>query len=206
MSWPERATTRVNARRNLVRRFIPRRLPVVVAAVALLTLAACGGAGTDGGGAGGGESDAAEAPDAGGGGGGAGDGFDLCATLTLDEVSDAAGVEATDQTGVNLTQGQASCNYNGEDGVAIAGHTYTTTDSGIDPSQMFEGNLDIEGAEEIDGIGDRAVLAGSEDFPILWVIKGDSLYAMSVLADNLDAAGKREATIELARIAVGRLP
>ncbi|MCA1588167.1 MAG: DUF3558 family protein [Chloroflexi bacterium] len=190
-----------------MRRFMPRRLLPVVAAATLLTLAACGGAGTDGGGAaGGGESDAAEAPENGGRGGGAGDGFDLCATLTLDEVSDAAGIEATDQTGVNLTQGQASCNYNGEDGLAIAGHTYTTTGSAIDPTQMFEGNLDIEGAEEIDGVGDRAVMVGSDDFPILWVIKGDSLYALSVLADNLDAAGKREATIELARIAVGRLP
>ena len=187
-----------------MRRSFPRRLPAIVAAVALLTLAACGGAGTDGGAAGGGDSDAAEAPDAGGGGGG--DGFDLCATLTLDEVSDAAGVEATEQQGVNLTQGQASCNYNGDDGIAIAGHTYTTVASGIDPSQMFDANLEAAGAEEVDGVGDRAVMVGSEDFPILWVVKGDSLYAMSVLADNLDAAGKREATIELARIAVDRLP
>lgn len=191
-----------------MRRFISHRLSVTITAVALLALVACGGAATSNAGGDGG-SDATEAPDAGGdggNGGGAGDGFDLCATLTLDEVSDAAGVEATDQLGVNMTQGQASCNYNGEDGLAIAGATYTTALSGIDPSQMFDANLEAAGAEEIDGIGDRAVLVGDESFPILWVVKGDSLYAMSVLAANLDGAGKRDATIELARIAIGRLP
>lgn len=189
-----------------MRRFLPRRLPVAITAISLLVLVACGGASTPAtdGAAGDGESDATAAPDTGDGGGG--DGFDLCATLTLDEVSDAAGVEATDTTGVNLTQGQASCNYNGEDGLAIAGHTYTTALSGIDPSQMFDANLEGAGAEEIDGVGDQAVMVGDDSFPILWVLKGDSLYAMSVLASNLDAAGKREATIELARIAVGRLP
>lgn len=186
-----------------MRRFIPRRLPVAITAVALLALVACGGAATDGG-AGGGESEGVEAPDAGGGGGG--DGLDLCATLTLDEVSDAAGVEATDMLGANVAEGQASCNYNGADGIAIAGHTYTTSIAGIDPTQMFEANLEGAGAEEIDGVGDRAVMVGDDSFPILWVLKGDSLYAMSVLASNLDAAGKREATIELAKIAVGRLP
>ncbi|MEP7082105.1 MAG: DUF3558 family protein [Chloroflexota bacterium] len=188
---------------------MPHRLPVAITAVALLTLVACGGAGTDGGAAGGGESDAAETPDAGGnggGGGGAADGFDLCATLTLDEVSDAAGVEATDAQGVNLTQGQASCNYNGEGGLGIAGHTYTTGLSGVDPTQMFDANLEAAGAERIDGVGDGAVFIGDDNFPILWVLKGDGLYAMTVLASNLDAAGKREATIELARIAVDRLP
>jgi hypothetical protein len=196
----QRTVCRLDARRNLVRRLISRRLPLALTAVALLALVACGGAGTDGGG---GESAAAEA---GGGGGGGGEGFDLCATLTLDEVSDAAGVEATEAQGVNLTQGQASCNYNSADGGAVAGHTYTTAAVGFSPSQMFEGNLEMAGAEEIDGVGDRAVLVGDDNFPILWVLKNDALYAMSVLAQNLDGDGKREATIELARKAVDRLP
>lgn len=188
-------------------RFSPRHLPVALTAVALLVLVACGGAATTGGADGDGGSDATAAPDTdGGNGGGAGEGFDLCATLTLDEVSDAAGVEATDTLGGNLTQGQASCNYNDADGLAIAGHTYTTALSGIDPLQMFDASLEDAGAEEIDGVGERAVLVGSDDFPILWVVKNDALYAMSVLASNLDAAGKREATIELARKAVDRLP
>ena len=191
-----------------MRRFIPRRLPVAITAVALLALVACGGAATSNAGGDGG-SDATEAPDAGGdggNGGGAGEGFDLCATLTLDEVSDAAGVEATDTTGVNLTQGQASCNYNSADGAPIAGHTYTTELSGVDPSEMFDANFMGEGAEEVSGVGDRAVMVGDDNFPLLWVLKGDNLYALSVLAPNLDGAGKREATIELAKIAVGRLP
>jgi Protein of unknown function (DUF3558) len=192
-----------------VRRFTSRHLPVALTALALLVLVACGGSASTGGDGGDGGTDATEAPDAGGGdggdGGGTGDGFDLCATLTLDEVSDAAGVEATEAAGVNLTQGQASCNYNGADG-AIAGHTFTTTGAGIDPIQMFDANLEAAGAEEIDGVGDRAVMVGDDNFPILWVVKDNNLYAMSVLASNLDAAGKREATIELARIAVDRLP
>ena len=189
-----------------MRRFIPRELSVSITAVALLTLVACGGAATDSGNDGGdGGSDATAAPDTGND-GGTGDGVDLCATLTLDEVSDAAGVEATDTVGGNLGTGQASCNYNDADGLAIAGHTYTTALSGVDPLQMFDANLEAAGAEEIDGIGERAVLVGSDDFPILWAVKNDALYAMSVLASNLDAAGKREATIELARKAVDRLP
>jgi hypothetical protein len=192
----QRTVCRLNAQEDLVRRLRYRRLPAALTAVALLALVACGGAAT-------GESAAAEA---GGGGGGAGEGFDLCATLTLDEVSDAAGVEATEAQGVNLTQGQASCNYNSADGGAVAGHTYTTAAVGFSPSQMFEGNLEMAGAEEIDGVGDRAVLVGDDNFPILWVLKNDALYAMSVLAQNLDGDGKREATIELARKAVDRLP
>jgi len=195
-----------------VRRFMRRHLSVAILVMALLALAACGGAATDTGndGGNGGGSDATEAPDTGGndggGDGGTGDGIDLCATLTLDEVSDAAGVEATEQQGANLGTGQASCNYNGDDGLAIAGHTYTTALSGVDPLQMFDANLEAAGAEEIDGIGERAVLVGSDDFPILWVVKNDAIYAMSVLAANLDAEGKREATVELARKAVDRLP
>ena len=197
---------RITTRREPVRRFIPRRLPVGITALSLLILVACGGASTPAtDGAGGDDgSDATAAPDAGGGGGG--DGLDLCATLTLDEVSDAAGVEATDAVGANLGDGQASCNYNSADGLAIAGHTYTTAVAGIDPSQMFDVNLEAVGAEEVDGVGDRAVMVGDDNVPILWVLKGDSLYAMSVLAQNLDGAGKREASIELARIAVERLP
>ena len=193
-----------------MRRFMHRHLSLAILVMALLALAACGGAATDTGNDVGndGESNATAAPETGGndGGGGTGDGVDLCATLTLDEVSDAAGVEATEQQGANLGTGQASCNYNGADGLAIAGHTYTTALSGVDPLQMFDANLEAAGAEEIDGIGERAVLVGSEDFPILWVVKNDALYAMSVLASNLDAEGKREATVELARKAVDRLP
>lgn len=192
-----------------MRRFSPRHLSVALTAVALLVLVACGGAATTGGADGDGGSDATAAPDTDGGngdGGGAGEGFDLCATLSLDEVSDAAGVEATDAQGVNLTQGSASCNYNSADGGPVAGHTYTTAVAGFSPSQMFEGNLEAAGAEEIDGVGDRAVFVGDDNFPILWVLKNDALYAMTVLAPNLDGDGKREATIELARKAVDRLP
>ncbi|MGZ8482013.1 MAG: DUF3558 family protein [Candidatus Limnocylindria bacterium] len=195
-------------------RIISRQLSMVITVATLLLLVACGGAATDtGNDGGGGGTDATEAPDTeapdtggDGGDGGTGDGFDLCATLSLDEVSDAAGVEATEQTGVNLTQGQASCNYNGEGGSAIAGHTYTTGLSGIDPSAMFDANFQAAGAEEIDGIGDSAVLVGDDNFPMLWVLKGDGLYAITVLASDLDGQGKRDAMIELARKAVDRLP
>lgn len=186
-------------------RFMTRRLPVAVAGVTLLALVACGGSGAapDGGAAqGGGESDAANAPDTGGGGGGD---VDLCAVLTLDEVSAAAGVEATDAQGASGA-GYSSCNYNAADGSPIAGNTLTTGAAGVSGSQMFDSNLGVEGAEEISGVGDRAVLIGDENFPILVVLKGDRLYQISVLADNLDGDGKRQATIDLGRISVDRLP
>lgn len=51
-----------------------------------------------------------------------------------------------------------------------------------------------------------AVLTGDESFPILMVMVNGNLYSLSVLAENLDGPGKREATIELARQSVDRLP
>lgn len=96
--------------------------------------------------------------------------------------------------------------YNTADGTPVAGNTYTSGNAAIDPSQMFEANVVGEGAEEISGIGDRAVLVGDENFPILMALKGGALYSISVLADNLDGEGKRQVTIDLARVSVDRLP
>ena len=172
-------------------------------ALLILILAACGG---------GAAPDAAESQDGGepaaepgdGDDGGSGGGIDLCAVLTLDEVSAAADVEVTDAQGVNA-EDVSSCNWMSADGQAVAGNTYTRGGGVIDPAQMLDANIGDAG-EEISGLGDRAVLTGDENFPIVMVLKGDALYSISVLADNLDGEGKQQATIDLARISVDRLP
>jgi hypothetical protein len=192
-----------------VPRFVIRRLPLALAVFTLLALVACGGGAATGGG--GADTDTGTDTDAGtdAGGdtdtGGGGNGVDLCAVLTLDEVSDATGADVTD-TLDGSSGNVSSCNYNTSDDGAVAGHTYLTAGGGIDPGQMIDANLGGEFAEEIDGLGDRAVLVGDESFPILMVLKNNGLYSISVLADNLDAEGKRQASIDLARIALDRLP
>ncbi len=187
-------------------RLVIRRLPLAIVVITLLALVACGGGGatggggvdtgtdTDGGTNAGGEADT-------GGGGGT---VDLCAVLTLDEVSEATGADVTD-TLDGSSGNVSSCNYNASDD-AVAGHTYVTAGGGIDPGQMIDANLGGEFAEEISGLGDRAVLVGDDSFPILMVLKNNGLYSISVLADGLDAEGKRQASIDLARIALDRLP
>jgi Protein of unknown function (DUF3558) len=146
----------------------------------------------------------ADAQTGGDGDGGGASGYDLCDAISNEEVSQIAGVEVTDATSADLS-GVLSCNYNTADG-AVAGTTLATSASGVDPSQLFDANRDAEGNEEIPGLGEGAVLTGDEDFPILMVKVNGNLYSLSVLADNLDGAGKREATIELARLSVDRLP
>lgn len=144
--------------------------------------------------------------DAGDGGGDGADasGYDLCDAASEDEVSQIAGVEVVGSTSAS-TGGILSCNYNAADG-GVAGMTLATSDSGVDPQQMFDANLQGEGVEEIPDLGDGAVLTGDENFPILMVMVSGNLSSFTVLAENLDGPGKRDATIELARLSVDRLP
>jgi Protein of unknown function (DUF3558) len=137
-------------------------------------------------------------------GGGDASGYDLCDAISEDEVSEATGAAVTETTTANLN-GVLSCNYLSAD-AAIAGTTLATAEAGVDPQTIFDANAGAEGAEDIPDLGDDAVLVGDEDFPILMVMVNGNVYSLSVLADNLDGPGKREATIELARLSVDRLP
>jgi hypothetical protein len=137
------------------------------------------------------------------GGGGTSGGGDLCGALTMDEVSEATGVEVTSTTPADL-QGVLSCNYNDASGAPVAGTTLATSAGGVGAVDMFNAN-EAEG-QPVSGIGDRAVMTGDDNFPILMVLVDDRLYSLSVLADTLDAAGKWAATEELARLSVDRLP
>ena len=155
----------------------------------------------------GGDAAATTSPETDGGDGGNGadaSGYDLCDAISEDEVSTVTGAEVVDSMSADLN-GVLSCNYNAADG-AVAGTTLTTSESGIDPQQFFEANRDAEGAEEVSGLGDGAVMTGDENFPILMVMVNGNLYSLSVLAENLDGPGKRDATIELAELSVDRLP
>jgi hypothetical protein len=194
-----------------------RRTTIGSLLLVALSLAACGGGGTtteqpqasnasgdDGTGPSSAPvSAAATATDGDGGESAGGTGGDLCSVLSNDEVAEITGVEVTTATAADL-QGVLSCNYNGPDGVAVAGITLATSAAGVSVGDLFEANA--AEAEPVSGIGDRAVIAGDEDFPILMVLVGDRLYSLSVIADELDGAAKRSATEELARQSVDRLP
>ena len=184
-------------------RFLLTLLTVVIAA----TLAACGGTPASTTAAGVPDEEPTAAPPADGGDtdtGSLGD-FDLCSVLSIDEVAEITDAQVADTT-TAAANGVYSCNYNTAEGMPAAGSTLATSEAGVDPSEMFEANRDAEGTEPIDGIGDGAVMTGDEDFPILMVLVGDNLYSLSVLAENLDGPGKREATIEMARRSADRLP
>jgi hypothetical protein len=190
------------------------RFPMLVLLV--VALAACGGAPASDPAAGGGDAatpspDATDTTDAGDDGSGDGsDGgptgdFNLCDVLSADEVSDIAGAEVAETMPADL-QGVYSCNYLGADDAAIAGTTLALSAGEISAADLFRANESAEGSEPVDGLGDGAVMTGDENFPVLMVLVDDALYSLSVLADNLDGAGKREATIEMARQSVDRLP
>lgn len=191
----------------------PRPMAASAAVLALLMLAGCG-ASTSSPTADSDSSSQTDAPedasettapaDGGDDEGSATDGYDLCEAVTEDEVSEITGAEVTDSTFADL-DGVLSCNYNTVD-TAVAGTTLATSASGIDPRSMYDAYRDAEGVEEISGLGDGAVMTGDEDFPILMVLANGNLYSLSVLADNLDGPGKREATIEMARRSIDRLP
>lgn len=131
--------------------------------------------------------------------------FDLCDVVSSEELSEIAGSEVADTTAA-VSGGVYSCNYWDAGGLPIAGSTLATPETGIDPTQMFDANVGAEGVEEVDGVGDRAVMTGDENFPVLMVLVGDNLYSLSVLAESLDGPGKREATIEMARLSADRIP
>lgn len=183
--------------------------------LAALALAACGGGATGTNeptpsaatGAGNSAGASAQPPSAdtsaGGENGGGTSGGDLCAVLSIDEVAEVTGVEVASTTPADL-QGVLSCNYNGPDGMAVAGLTLATSAGGVDVVDLFEANA--ADFEAVSGIGDRAVMAGDENFPILMVLVGDRLYSLSVIADALDGPAKRAATEELARRSIDRLP
>lgn len=182
------------------------RLPITAALLLLaIAVAACGGGTaptddtaepTD---------DAVQTPTAAPAGDGGGDGdVDLCALVTLEEISEITGVEVTDAQGAN-TGGVASCNWMTADGGPAAGTTWTRGNDAIDPDAMLDANAGAEGTEEISGIGERAVMTGDDNFPILLVLKGGALYSVSVLSGEA-GAGNRDATIELARQTVDDLP
>jgi hypothetical protein len=137
--------------------------------------------------------------------GGEGTGGGLCAALTLDEVTAAAGVTATAAMGSSL-QGQTSCNYNAADGTPVARHVYTTTESVLVPSALFDG-LAANG-EAVSGVGDRAVWVGVEGTELgsLYVMVGDNMYNVSVMtSDPASLDRSKSASIDLARLAVPRL-
>jgi hypothetical protein len=168
-------------------------------AAILLLLVACGGTSTTEP-AGNAASDGAPASDGGGDSGQGSGGQGGCDLLSLSEVSDVVGAEATATLGSDELQGQSACNYNDADGIPIAAFAVTTSDSPISPSAGFDAVS--EGAEPVSGLGDRAQWRPEGT---LYVLSGDSLVAMSVFSAELDSEGKKQAAIDLVELILDRL-
>jgi hypothetical protein len=166
-------------------------------AAILLALVACGGTTSQ-------PADDAETANAGasdeGAGSGEGSGAQACDLLSLSEVSDAVGTEATATLGSDELQGQSACNYNDADGIPIAAFAVTTSDSPISPSAAFDAVS--EGAEEVSGLGDRAQWRPEGT---LYALSGDTLVAMTVISEDLDGEGKKQAATELVELILDRV-
>ena len=164
----------------------------------LIGLAACGGAGTA----------ATEAPDSDGAGAdeataepaGVGDsgGAGECDLWTLDDVIAATGVEVVDTLGTHQT-GQSACNYNDADGIPVATYVVISGDGPVAPSTGYDAVS--EGTEPVSGIGDQAKW---HELGTLYVMSGGDLFIASVINPEVDLQQKKDAAIDLARIAIER--
>jgi hypothetical protein len=131
----------------------------------------------------------------------------MCDALTLAEVSDAAGVEVTTTLSTEPGDGSHACTWSGADNTPIAAHTLITPESPIPPQTAFDSFT--AGGEAISGMGDRAVWAtlGETEFGQLYVMVGANLYTIASMASDPDTAEHRKTgSIELAKLAIPRLP
>ncbi len=202
-------------------------LAIACALVSLLALSACGGDDDDTGGDGGstatatddsgdgddgGDDTATETEDAGeptDDGGDDGDdvggiltGSDAnpaaCELLTTDEIIEETGFEVGDGEPQEYAEGFYGCSWGSEN-----------FDS-VDITMLSEGGEGLyefnnDNAEEIDGLGDQAQYS-SEFLAILEVLDGDYYLSVAVNSSTAEAGAIREAVLNLARIALDRLP
>jgi hypothetical protein len=210
-------------------------IAIVLAMLALLTLSACGGGdddddgGDDGGndptatvdsGDDGGDDDGEDATDDTGGDDDGDDdddggedattdsGFDedpselaelACTLLTADEIRDEAGLVVNDGEPSSI-EGFADCQWGNPqtfDNVSVS----LIAEGG---EALYEFNNDDY--EEIDDLGDRAQYSGGNFFPLLEVMDDGLYFSITLNGGDLDEAARRQTLIDLAHIALDRLP
>ena len=174
----------------------------LVLIVLLMILAACGTptGDSDGGDAGVGTGspgatdldDGEDGEEISGGDDGAGTEADPCALVTIEEVSAALGTEITDATTLDTT-----CSYEAAGDEAGIATTFQALDQATADS-VFGSWASDESAEEVDGIGDRAVWSPVNS--LLVVQKGSGIFSIATRPEQRDAAE------EIARAAAGRMP
>ena len=170
-----------------------RPVPLIALVVVLASCAGSGGAPNGGGGAAG----------AAGGGGGEGEevGGDACRFLTVEEVATAFGVDVS--AAAPTTSGSVvNCAYNDAEGNIVIAYSYVSGEG----QATFQGQRDIEGAVEVEGIGDGALW-----FPQggMYVLKGDAVLNIGIgnvtLPQQDDEAALRAAFEDVARAAAARM-
>jgi hypothetical protein len=145
----------------------------------------------------------ASSPDAPAGGDSGSAGCDL---LTAAEVADANGADVTETLGGSAGPGQTACTFTGAYGSPILSYLETTPESPISPQQAFDAFLSM--GEAVSGIGDRAMwvtLPGTELGTLYVLAKGNLLSVMVSVSDPNGIEEHKQASVELARLAIDRL-
>ena len=122
-----------------------------------------------------------------------------CTLLTPDEIGAEAGITVGDGEPSSI-EGFADCRWQS----AESFQTVSVSLIAEGGEGLYEFNNDDY--EEIDGIGDRAQYSGGDILPLLEVMKDDIYFSITVNGTDLDEEATREAMIDLAHIAVNRLP
>lgn len=188
----------------------------LIAVVPLLFLAACGASGAPTGGApasvatdGGGGVEATAPPTDEGDDDGVtagGSGEESCLN-TIEEVSAAFEVEVTDRASFENPGSGGGCSYTDADGGPVYAISVVIGDQA---AAAFDAYRQLEGAEEISGIGDAAVYSPFNEIPGVAFSKGGATYGVVGAARLLelpisdDPAALRSAVEELARQAADR--
>lgn len=181
----------------------------LIAVVPLLFLAACGASGAPTGGApasvadGGGGVEATAPPTDEGGDDGVtagGSGEEFCLN-TIEEVSAALEVEVTDRASFENPGSGGGCSYTDADGGPVYAISVVIGDQA---AAAFDAYRQLEGAEEISGIGDAAVYSPINEIPGVAFSKGGATYGVVGSARSDDPAALRSAVEELARQAADR--
>jgi len=213
-SFKGEVTVVTQGRRRDAKRFARRRpapAPALIAILTLLTLAACGGTAapatvsvpTSAATTGGGEVEPTSVgpTDGSGGDGATGSGEEFCLN-TVEEVSAALEVDVTDTTSFENPGSGGGCGYTDADGGPIYAISVAIGDQA---AAAFDAYRQLEGAEEISGIGDAAVYAPFNEIPGVAFSKGGATYGvigsprLLELPISDDPAALRSAIEELAR-------
>jgi hypothetical protein len=130
--------------------------------------------------------------------------IDACSLITSEEAAEAVGGPVEEPESSNIGENFHQCLWRIEGGTELDAAVVIQARPDTSPeeyAEVVEENCpeEIGGANPVEGLGDQAV----ECITVI-VLEGDSVVASTVINDEPDAGAA--ATLEVAEIAIGRLP